>query len=646
MIDVERVEVLRGPQGTLYGKNTTAGALNVTTRSPSFSPEGQFELSGGEYGFAQLKGYFSGPLIDDKLAGKLSIVRTEREGSVFNVTTGRDVNESRNGGINGELLFEPSDALKVRLIGEYQQQEPECCTQVFVRVGTTLRPAARQFEALAAALGYSPPSRDPYDRLADVNSGSRSDQKLANFTAILDWNVAGGTLTSVTSTGYWNWRPLNDRDYTALSILTVSANPSDQRQKSQELRFAKDIGAKADYVVGLYAFNQRILTNGLQGYGADAAYWLVNATVPRNLLDGYTSRFRADSTTDSYALFGQLDWHLTDRFTFTPGIRYTDDHKSAVYDQTVSGGLATADPALINARFGIVRPQFYEVDGYHDASTSGQLSFSYAATPDLLFYTNLAKGYKSGGINLAGIPNDAAGNPSLISAVVRPEDTNHVELGVKSQFLQRALTANFAVFSTHVQDYQSNVVDNGPGALRGYLANIKSVRVKGLETDLTWNPTDWFTGYFSAAWSDGRYASFANAPCPIELVGGPAVCDLSGRPLPALPDTVATLGGEYRHKGRLFGAEGQYFFGFDTSYRSQWYSDASVSAYGLIDGYGLVNLRGGYRSNGPWEISLWARNAADKNYLQFVSLQSGNSGLVIGTPGEPRAAGVTFRARF
>jgi iron complex outermembrane receptor protein len=205
---------------------------------------------------------------------------------------------------------------------------------------------------------------------------------------------------------------------------------------------------------------------------------------------------------------------------------------------------------------------------------------------------------------------------------------------------------NLALFDTQVEDYQANVVDSGPGALRGYLANIDEVEVKGLEADLAWNPADWFSAYFSAAWNDGEYVSFANAPCPLELVGGPAVCDLSGRPLPALSDQVATLGGEYRHDRNLFGRPGQAFFGFDASYRSQWYSDASVSQYGLIDGYGLLNLRAGFRSNGPWEFVVWARNVLDENYLQFVSIQSGNSGLVIGTPGDPRTFGITAKARF
>ena len=549
--------------------------------------------------------------------------------------------------LNGQLLFEPSDNLRLRLIAESHEHDVSCCTQVFVGVGATQRTPARQFEAMAAALGYVPPSRDPYDRVADINSGARADQKLGGVSAILDWDVGGGTLTSVTSWRYWDWRPENDRDYTSLSILTASVNPSDQRQKSQEIRFASSVGDKADYIVGAYAFNQTIVTNGLQGYGADAAFWLVNATVPRDLLDGYESRFLADSSVDSFALFGQVDWHLTDRLTFTPGIRYTDDRKHAVYDQTVSGGLSTTDPALIGFKLGIVRPQYYEVD-YRDGSASGQINLAFRATDDLLLYATYSQGYKSGGINLAGIPNDAQGNPSLISALVQPEEVENLELGVKSQFFDRALTVNLAAFDTKVEEYQANVVDAGPGALRGYLANIDEVRVRGFEADMQWAPTDAFSGYFGAAWNDGKYVSFPNAPCPLESVGNPALpfCDLSGRPLPALSAEVITLGGEYRRPSTMFGLGGETYFGFDASYRSEWYSDASVSQYGLVDGYGLLSLRAGFRSNGAWEALIWARNVLDEDYLQFVSIQSGNSGLVVGAPGDPRTVGFTIRARF
>jgi iron complex outermembrane receptor protein len=647
LVDVERVEILRGPQGTLYGKNTTAGALNVATRLPTFEPESQLEVSGGDYGFLQGKGYVSGPIKGDTIAGKISVVSTRRDGTLWNEVTRDDINETNNLAVNGQLLFEPSDGTRVRLIAEFHEQEANCCTQLFVRVGDTLRPAAREFDALAAGLGYEPPSRDPYDRVADINSGARADQKLGGLTAIADWEVAGGTLTSVSSWRFWDWRPENDRDYTGLSILTASVNPSDQRQASQEVRFASSVGEKVDYIVGAYAFHQTIDTNGLQGYGADAAYWLLNpsANAPSELLDGYESRFSADSTVDSYALFAQVNWHVTDRLTLTPGLRYTEDRKDAVYDQTAAGGLVTTDPALIALKDSIVRSQFYQVD-YSDGSASGTLNAAFNVTDDIMLYGTYSAGYKSGGINLAGIPNDAAGNPSLLNALVRPEDVSHFEIGLKSQFLSRALAANVALFDTQVEDYQANVVDVGPGALRGYLANIEEVRVQGLEADLTWSPTDSFTGYFSAAWNDGEYVSFANAPCPLELVGGPAVCDLSGRPLPALSDTVLGLGGELRKQSTIFGFPGETFFGFDASYRSEWYSDASVSQHTLIDGYGLLNLRAGFRSNGPWELVLWARNVLDEDYLQFVSVQSGNSGLVIGSPGDPRTVGVTLRAKF
>jgi iron complex outermembrane recepter protein len=644
MADVERVEILRGPQGTLYGKNTTAGALTVTTKLPTYDSQSNFEASAGDYGFAQVKGYASGPLVEDRIAGKISVVDTKREGTLYNDSTDRDVNETHNFAVKGELLFDPNDTLELRLITEIQQQRAYCCTQLFVRVGETLRPVARQFDAMAAALGYVPPSRDPFERIADVNDAVRADQRLGGVTAIADWHFSKGTLTSVTAWRYWDWRPQNDRDYVGLSISTASPNTSDQQQRSQELRFAGSVGENSDYIVGAYAFNQWIWTHGRQAYGSDAAYWLINATVPRNLLDGYESRFDVHSSVQSTALFGQVNWRITDRLTLTPGLRYTDDHKDSVYDQITTGGLETSDPALINAKYSIVRPQYYAVD-YDDGSASGQLTLSFEATDDLMLYMNVANGYKSGGINLAGIPNDAAGNPSLISALVKPEQVDHVELGIKSQFFSRALTVNLALFDTKVEQYQTNVVDSGPGALRGYLANIDEVSVKGLEADLTWNPTDWFSGYFSAAWNDGRYVSFANAPCPLELVGGPATCNLSGSPLPVLSDTVASLGGEYHRGVDRFGG-GEFFFGFDTSYRSKWYSDASVSQYGLIDGYGLLNLRAGFRSNGPWELSVWARNALDEDYLQFVSIQTGNSGLVVGVPGDPRAVGLTFKTDF
>ena len=150
-VDIERIEVLRGPQGSLYGKNTTAGSVNITTKPPSFTPEGNIEASAGNYGFMQLKGSVSGPLVADRLAVRLGFSGTLRDGTLTNVLTGKDVNSQANFSARGQLLFTPNDRLKITLAGDHNQQNPDCCAQVYVRVAPTLRAANRQFASLAAA---------------------------------------------------------------------------------------------------------------------------------------------------------------------------------------------------------------------------------------------------------------------------------------------------------------------------------------------------------------------------------------------------------------------------------------------------------------------------------------------------------------
>lgn len=268
-------------------------------------------------------------------------------------------------------------------------------------------------------------------------------------------------------------------------------------------------------------------------------------------------------------------------------------------------------------------------------------------TPDVLAYVTLARGFKSGGINAAGIPTDSAGNPALVSAVIQPEETTTAEFGLKTQWLDRTLTLNLAAYATEVSDYQANVVDTGPGALRGYLANIDSVEVRGVELEARYAPDAYFTGYATLAWTDAEYASFPNGPCPLELIGAStSACDLSGRRLPGVSEWAASAGGEFSIPAPLAGIDGEVVLGGDVAYRSDWNSDASVSRYAEIDASTIVNLRLGYRVVEGAEAFLWVRNAFDEDYLTLMSVQAGNSGALYGQIGDPRTFGVTLRRSF
>ena len=231
--DIDHIEVVRGPQGTVFGKNTTAGAISVTTKAPAFSFGGQGEVSLGQQGFVEAKSALTGPLIGDTLAFRLSGVLTRRNGVIFNTRTAKYLNSIRNDGVRGQLLFTPTPALSLRVVADFTEFNGNCCTQVQVRVAPTLKPASQQYAALAAGAipgGYVPPSPNPYDRLTDIDApiGVRTSE--GGVSAIADYKLASATITSVSAWRFWNWDAANDRDYTGLPIQITQHIPSWQVQ--------------------------------------------------------------------------------------------------------------------------------------------------------------------------------------------------------------------------------------------------------------------------------------------------------------------------------------------------------------------------------------------------------------------------------
>ena len=668
-LDVEQVEVLRGPQGSLYGKNTTAGAINITTNQPTFDFEGRAEVTVGNLNFKQAKAAVSGPL-SDTIAARVALSSTSRRGTIFNVTSGRYINAQDNIGLRGILLFQPNDDLSITLSGDYNRQNPECCGTVFVRTGLTQRPLARQYEALAAAQNYRVVSRNPFDRLTDIDAPLNAGNIIGGASLKVKLDAGPGTLTSISAWRFWDWKPANDRDFTGLPIVTASQNPSQQDQYSQEFRY-NYAGDKVDFVVGAFGFKQRIDTQGFEQQGAASSRWNLTGALASNpaVLAGLTARNTQFLKSTSAALFGQASWKVTDALTIQPGLRINYDKKSGFYQRVVTTGagalLTCPQPAgsIGAAQCGVFTPQT-SAPSVSDWNFSYDLNANYKVAQDVLAYASYAKSFKTVGINQNGLPLDAAGVPIATAGVVKPESVNHFELGVKTQFWDRRATFNLTAFRTDIKNYQATVTNGQLGVLRGYLANAGKVRSQGLEADFKIRASDRFSAYVNGAYTDAKYATFVDAPCPPELAGGttvsagqtpsapgtpgglsPANCDISGQPLPGVSKWAVSYGAEVNTPLTLFATDGQLYVGFDGNYRSTFSSNPSQSMYTNISGYALSNYRVGFRSDN-FDIYGWVRNVFDVPYFELLQVAPSNVGLIAGQPGDPRTLGATIKVTF
>lgn len=271
-IDVERIEVLRGPQGTLFGKNTSSGAFNITTRKPSFVPNASFETSFGNFGFIQAKASVTGPF-SRSLAGRLSFSGTQRNGVIENIRTGKYINDINNLGFRGQLLYQPSDVLSITLAADNSSQRPDGYAQVVAGVAPTLRPAYRQFDSIIADLNYQLPSLDAFDRKVDHDSPWNSGNDLGGVSLNADIKLGPGTLTSTTAWRYWKWDPSNDRDFTGLQSLAKSNNYSKHDNWSQEIRYAGDFASNLSGVAGLFYIDQEVQTDPVALEESGSATW-------------------------------------------------------------------------------------------------------------------------------------------------------------------------------------------------------------------------------------------------------------------------------------------------------------------------------------------------------------------------------------
>ncbi|MFS2125790.1 TonB-dependent receptor [Pseudomonas sp. Pseusp97] len=635
LLDIEQLELLRGPQGTLFGKNTTAGVLNISTRAPTFSPERSVEVSGGQDGYFQGKGTVSGALTDT-LAGRVSAYRTRDDGYIKNIHDDNYLNGGERQGIRGQLLFKPNEDFDLRWINDYNEEDSSNGSMVVYG-------AADRFWQRASAVGASP-IRDPDRHKVNINSRQHVSVHQGGSSVEANWNLNGGyKLTSISAYRYWHFTPANDEQLNVSAINNTGVEVHD-RQFSQEIRLASPTGGFFDYVLGAYAFNQNLGNKTFTDYGPLADRYLLGTNL--NALNNTYSKANGKIETDSFALFAQGTWHLTDKLDFTAGLRGTYEEKDAKVERfsPVGGDPVTGVGAVVR------RNQLGAYDSgdlsLYSFAPSALLSLSYQFTDDFLGYASLSHGEKSGGVNLAVASAPTAGADSLL---VGPERANDAELGIKTTLFDNRLQLNTNLFWTGIHGYQATTLYQPPGStqLVSVLSNAGSVRSRGLEFEATALPIRGLTLNFNGSYNDVTYLSFKDAPCPAEVStqpNAPASCDLTGQRVVGASKWIANLNGEYAWN--LDDGIRPYVTG-SYSYRSEAEGTLDNSDLSKIDGYGLANFSVGLRKDlgdGQLDASVWLKNAFDKDY--YLAAFASINGSYTASVGQPRTLGASVRYDF
>ncbi|WP_428311979.1 TonB-dependent receptor [Hydrocarboniphaga sp.] len=676
LVDLDRVEVLRGPQGTLFGKNTTAGALNIVTKLPSEYFEAQGEGSIGSGGFRQLRGSVTGPLIDGLLAGRLTAYSTDKDGQIENLYNGDDLNNQNRQGVRGQLLWTPAETVSGRFIAEYGHQNEDCCVYPLVVYRDAVRARDEYMEYTRAPI-------DPYARQTDSDTRTSSKVESKAVSGEFNWDINDQhKLTSITAYRDWSFKPLSD-DATSLKLVPITGVANTHHQISEEIRLASNFD-NFDMVLGLFYLYQHLEGHEQNIFGKDLVGWtfgglirqnvlpfatvsntgpLLYALIPPEALDGMTVLTDTYQKSHSAAGFGSIDWHLSDKLDLTTGLRYTHEWKDAGVTRTRTGGCDACSPLqLLNALDnpltqilaqavgvdvtgltydglidGVAGGDYARYNKRDEGNFSGQAALSYHPVKNVLTYGSIARGYKGGGINLG-----ATGE--TVKPTFKPEEATSFELGVKSQLFDRALSVSFAAYDTEVKNYQALTFDEEqsliPNPRQLNLLNVGKVRLRGAEFDAFGYAARGLMLRAGAAYNEAITVSFPNAP---DEVTRDNTKDLSGKQLYNAPRWTATAGSEYSHG--LFGQVDGYA-GVDYYYRSGTWATVEHGEGSYIKAYDITNARLGLRSaTRSWDVSAFVRNVFDQNYLAAVYALYG-VGDYGGTAGDERSYGLTVRVAF
>jgi len=698
--ELQRIEVLKGPQGTLFGKNTSAGVINIISTRPSFAFGASAEATFSNYNGKGFAGSVTGPIVADKIAGRLYFANRVRDGFYsVNVgpgprTTGDDQDQDYYTA-RGQLLFTPVDSFDFNLIADISNRREHCCVSVTVLEGPTaayvkaLDPAT-----LGAGHGGLIAIVDPYSRLAFANRGTPEDIKDEGISGEANWRtgwLGDAVLTSITAARQWQRHGMFDPDYSTADVITY--DPTHQssafKQFSQELRLAGRSG-KLDWMVGGFFATEELNQNTTLRYGTQFepyASLLFSSGATQNLLPqllgnptgssfvaGQGSTDHYDQKERNFAFFTNDTFHVTDKLEVTAGLRYTNEHKTldSLYTNTDGGiGCAALSKRLGQSATAIKvgallcntteNPNFNNLPDHQSLSegeTNGTIKLAYRWTPEVLTYASYARGYKAGGFNLDRLacpyqitPSCGGSLQPVLNTSFAPEFVDSYELGAKNTLLDRKLLLNATLFYQKFTGFQLNAF-NG---LVFTVTSVPEVVSTGLDADFVYLPGPGWSIQGGLTMSDTQYgtddAKVLGVPCTSIASGAPASAGvpagcslLPGSRLSFAPKYSATLAVT---RDQDIGHGLFLHANVSGKYTSDYSTGSDLVPAKLQKGFGLVNARLGIGpANNRWSVEVWSQNLFDQHYRQVTfdaPLQSGTFNAFLG---QPRTYGVTLRASY
>lgn len=590
VFDVERIEVLRGPQGTLYGRNTIGGAVKFVSRLPSDEVRGGLEVTGGNFDRVDLKANLSGPLVNGKLAAGAAVAWLSRDGYAVNSVTGKDDGDKETLAWRLALVATPTDRLRISLTADGSDDRPD-----------TSRTPARA----TPVFGLVPPNADPFRVDADFND--LSDLSVRGTSGTVEWEASDAvTLKSITAYRTLDYDTHLDLDATALPFFGVYVDQA-QNQFSQEFQANVTLD-RLSAVLGLYFFREHDETiSGLYGPAID----LVTGS-------------RNDQVNRSYAAYGQASYDLTDSLSLTGGLRYTYEEKDFARTQEFFPATATL-PIRLGTGLLIT-----DVDTGDDwSSLSPKIGLDYRFSDEVMAYASASRGFKSGGF-------DGRSNTPEQALSYDPETMWSYEVGVKSSLLDRRVTLNVAAFHNRYKDLQlSSFVADAQGNFAALFTNAGAATTQGLELELVAAATADLTFSGALGFLDARYDEYI----------GPGGVDISDMRTPVnSPRWTARAGIAWE---RELGTLGTLLLDADIAYRSKTYPTVSSSEVLAQDGYALVNAQLALQSvDEHWRLALGVKNLTDKRHVTHGFDLSDSLGYQLAYYGAPRTWSVSLAYRY